>query len=172
MSDKPIKLMVQVRNQIRVLHYSIRTEDAYIGWIKRFIFFHNKRHPLEMGKSEVEAFLTYLAVDRCRPQHKPRPSPLCCFSIRKSWARNSLGYRIGEQTVQRAVRQASLAAGITKRVTPHTLRHSFATHLLMSGYDTRTVQELLGHKDVQTTMIYTHVLNRGGKGVVSPLDLQ
>jgi hypothetical protein len=64
MSDKPLKLMAQVRNQIRVLHYSIRTEHAYTGWIKRFILFHNKRHPMEMGKSEVEAFLTYLAVDR------------------------------------------------------------------------------------------------------------
>ena len=79
-------------------------------------------------------------------------------------------HHVGEQTVQRAVRLASMNAGITKHVTPHTLRHSFATHLLMSGYDIRTVQELLGHKDVQTTMIYTHVLNRGGKGVVSPLD--
>ncbi len=63
-----------------------------------------------------------------------------------------------------------LAAGLTKPATPHTLRHSFATHLLQAGYDIRTVQELLGHRDVATTMIYTHVLNKGGKGVISPLD--
>jgi site-specific recombinase XerD len=77
---------------------------------------------------------------------------------------------LDEQAVQRAVKNAATYAGIVKPATPHTLRHSFATHLLQSGYDIRTVQELLGHKDVSTTMIYTHVLNRGGRGVVSPLD--
>ncbi|MDQ3260967.1 MAG: integron integrase [Pseudomonadota bacterium] len=79
-------------------------------------------------------------------------------------------HHVEEKQVQRYVKKAAQAAGIAKPVTPHTLRHSFATHLLESGYDIRTVQELLGHSDVATTMIYTHVLNKGGKGVVSPLD--
>jgi integron integrase len=79
-------------------------------------------------------------------------------------------HHLHETVVQKALRVAAREAGIAKRVSPHTLRHSFATHLLQAGYDIRTVQDLLGHRDVSTTMIYTHVLNRGGLGVQSPLD--
>jgi site-specific recombinase XerD len=79
-------------------------------------------------------------------------------------------HHLHESGLQKAVKQAVKMAGINKRVSCHTFRHSFATHLLEDGYDIRTIQELLGHKDVKTTMIYTHVLNRGGRGVRSPLD--
>jgi integrase len=80
-------------------------------------------------------------------------------------------HHIDEKLLQRAMKKAVQASGIAKLATPHTLGHSFATHLLDSGYDIRTVQELLGHSDVSTTMIYTHVLNKGGRGVRSPLDM-
>ena len=79
-------------------------------------------------------------------------------------------HHLDEKLLQRAMKKAVQASGLAKPATPHTLRHSFATHLLEAGYDIRTVQELLGHKDVATTMIYTHVLNKGGRGVTSPLD--
>lgn len=314
------RLLNQVRDKIRLKHYSIRTEQAYTDWTKRFILFHKKRHPSDMGAVEVEQFLTHLAVggkvssstqnqaksallflyrevlgielpwlddvvaakggkrlpvvltvqetlrllDRLEgtsgliarllygsgmrvmegvrlrvkdidferhelivregkgnkdrvtmlPQslieplqhHLARVKDLherdlaegfgdvyMPFALARKYpaagrewhwqyvfpaAKRSVDPRDGierrhhvsDQAVQRAVRQAARDAGLNKPVTPHTLRHSFATHLLQSGYDIRTVQELLGHKDVQTTMIYTHVLNKGGHGVRSPLD--
>ena len=95
------------------------------------------------------------------------PQRRLCVDPRAGILRRHHAY---EQTVQRAVALAGRRAGLDRPVGTHTLRHSFATHLMESGYDIRTVQELLGHKDVSTTMIYTHVLNRGGRGVVSPLD--
>ena len=99
--------------------------------------------------------------------HWAFPSPSLSIDPRTGASRR---HHIYEQTVQRAVSGAAKRAGIDKPCSPHVLRHSFATHLLQAGYDIRTVQELLGHSDVSTTMIYTHVLNRGGRGVRSPLD--
>ncbi|GIX23527.1 MAG: integron integrase [Caldimonas sp.] len=317
---KSTRLLDQLRERIRALHYSLRTEEAYVYWCRAFIRFHRLRHPAEMGGPEVEAFLTWLASERgvsvsthrqalsallflygkvlgvqlpwmdtiARPQPQRRlPVVLSAQEVatvlalmegehrllaqvlygtgmrlteglrlrvkdidfahraivvrdgkggkdrvlmlprtleqplreqlarahalwvadrqagrggvempdalaRKypragaSWpwfwvfpqAQHAVDPRSGvvrrhhlyDQTFQRAFKRALQAAGIHKAATPHTLRHSFATHLLQAGYDIRTVQELLGHSDVSTTMIYTHVLKVGGGGVHSPLD--
>ena len=314
------KLLDQVQNKLRFKHYSLRTEEAYVNWIKRFIFFHGKRHPRELGASHVESFLTSLAVERnvaastqnqalsailflyrevlgvelpwlqgVERAKKPARLPTVLsvaevnsllaklegtkglmggllygtgmrlmecvrlrvkdvdFEMRQIMVRDGKGlkdrmtvlpeslvvplqahlqkvktlhdedlaagfgevylpyalarkypdagrawgwqyvfpatkrsvdpldgktrrHHLDEKVLQRAVSAAAREAGLTKPTSPHTLRHSFATHLLQSGYDIRTVQELLGHSDVSTTMIYTHVLNRGGRGVESPLD--
>jgi integron integrase len=314
------KLLDIVRDAIRVRHYSIRTEEAYVNWIRRFILFHAKRHPKEMGGPEIEAFLTHLAIEEHvaastqnqalsallflyrevlhqeldypiaavrakESQHLPAVLTkdearrviaqlsgiyqlqakllygsglrlLECLRLRvkdldferralivrdtkgdedrvtmlpdslveplrdqlqrvrrlheedlakglgsvylpdaldrklpnasREWIwqyvfpsdKLSVDPRSGalrrhhldESGLQKAVRAATRAAGLDKRVTCHTFRHSFATHLLENHYDIRTVQELLGHKDVRTTMIYTHVLQRGGLAVRSPLD--
>jgi integron integrase len=305
---------------LRARHYSLRTEQAYAHWVKRYIFFHKLRHPAEMGEAEINAFLTHLAVDgkvssstqnqalsailflyrhilgrevgqigevirARRPRHLPvvmnreevktvishlygekkiiatllygaglrlmeclrlrvqdidfeknqitvrngkgdkdrvtmlpqSVKPMLTEHLRRvrhlhekdlagGWGSVELPealdrkypcaprawewqwvfpqerrwrnpetkqegrHHIDESLVQRAVKEAVARAGLSKRASCHTFRHSFATHLLESGYDIRTVQELLGHRDLKTTMIYTHVLNRGPAGIRSPLD--
>ena len=319
-AHRPPRLLERVRFGIRARHYSRRTEEAYVHWIRRFIVFHGTRHPRELGAAEIAAFVTWLAVDQQvasstqnqalsailflykevlqveigvveTPPRARMPvrvpvvltpievrtilgalhgvSKLAvmllygaglrlqeCLTLRvkdidlerreitvrrgkgqkdrrvmlpdavrqplehhladvrlihqkdlaagygrvvlpdalarkfpnapREWAWQFVfpagrlcrderygpanRFHLHESVIQRAVTQAARQVGIAKRVGCHTFRHSFATHLLESGSDIRTVQELLGHADVSTTMVYTHVLNRGGLGVRSPLD--
>ena len=239
---KSPRVLGQLRERLRFLHYSPRTEEVYVYWVKAFIRFHGFRHPAELGGTEVEAFLTHLADDRSvapsthrqalsarlffygkvlgqqlpwlqeigHPRRQRRlPVVLTVDEVRQvlrmmavvamphaldrkyprmgsSWPwfwvfpqdHHSTDpasgvvrrHHLYDQTFQRAFKRAVQATGLAKPATPHTLRHCFATHLLQSGTDIRTVQELLGHADVATTMIYTHVLKMGGGAVRSPLD--
>lgn len=226
------RLLDEVRGAVRALHYSQRTEEVYVHWIRRFIVFHGRRHLRELGAEEVTRFITWLAVDqhvsastqnqalsgvlflyrhvlrqalgdvvvppRVRDQHRADlaaglgrvvlPDALArkfpkapaewgwqfVFPAGRICRDRQYGppsrFHVHESVIQKTVATAARAAGLSKRVGCHTFRHSFATHLLESGTDIRTVQELLGHADVSTTMVYTHVLNRGGLGVRSPLD--
>ena len=172
------KLLDQVRQRIRTRHYSRRTEQGYVHWIKRYIFFHDKRHPAEMGAAEVTRFLTSLAIrDRVTASTQNKAPNALLFLYREilevdlPWLDGLVHAKRPEHLPVVLTRdETGLKAGLLKRAPCYTLRHSFATHLLEDGYDIRTVQELFGHRDVSTTMIYTHVLIRGPVAVRSPVD--
>ena len=229
------KLLDRMRNHLRTRHYSIRTETAYVDWARRFILFHGKRHPQDMGGAEVEAFLTHLAVDRhvsASTQNQAKAALLYLYKqvlgVELAWLDDVVqaktpkrlpvvltptevralllhmqgttglvaqllygtGMRLLEslrlrvKDVEFARREILIREGKGNKdrvtVLPENLMAPLQLPLqkarvlheknLEVGYDIRTAQELLGHADVRTTMIYTHVLNKGGRGVLSPLD--
>jgi site-specific recombinase XerD len=205
--ERKFRLMERVRRALVEARYSPRTCSAYADWIRRYIIFHGRRHPVDLDAEDVRAFLSDLAVaavgDVSRARRlarevweRDRRAEVRTTEVSEAFQRkvpsaegdwswfylfaatrtftDEKGVRrrhhLHASQVQRALKEVSQAAGIPKRVSCHAFRHSFATHLLESGTDIRTIQELLGHSSVQATMIYTHVLNRGGLGVRSPGD--
>jgi len=156
------KLLDGLRSAIRVRHYSIRTEEAYLGWVRRFADGFGRVHlPTALARKYPNAAADW-RWQYVFPAGSRGTDPRT-DKIRR--------HHLQESVVRKAIYAATRDSGIQKKVSCHTFRHSFATHLLMSGYDIRTIQELLGHKDVKTTMIYTHILqNSGGRGIVSPAD--
>jgi site-specific recombinase XerD len=172
MEPRPKKHLDQVRDTIRLKHYSYRTEESYVQWIRRYILFHDKRHPLEMGSAEIEAFLTDLAVNQQVAASTQNQALSALLFLYRAVLKQEVDMSID---AVRAKRSQYLPTVLTREEVLAVIQnlpgvHQLFVQILYGSYDIRTVQELLGHKDVKTTMIYTHVLNRGGKSVHSPLD--